>query len=189
MKLRQYSTWSNIIGIGGTILMLGFLYYILRPVFIPLMTGTPKTLLLSNMKQIGTSIAIYVSDYDGLFPTYYTRSEINTVLEPYLKNRTFLEPISPGFNQAPEYNYNFAGVNIENTKGILLADKINYIEPAKAIMVYSIILKKDHPAAVFTYADTHVNYSRKNEPFNPADIFAPQFDRTGTLLQGQKATK
>ncbi|MFM9874182.1 MAG: hypothetical protein ACKVQS_12040 [Fimbriimonadaceae bacterium] len=138
---------------------------------------SPKTQLISNMHQIGTSIAIYVSDYDGQIPPHINRSENVKVLEPYLKNRKLFDPVQKNFNLPVQFNANLAGVKIDDPKGIPLADKTNFLPPSQAVMLYAIITKKDESPAIFTYADTSTKALPKGSTLNPADIFAPQFDR------------
>jgi hypothetical protein len=181
--------WSRIIAFFGLILLLIYLASILTPIVLSSRPALPINKLMSNMKQIGTSLMIYYTDYDGLLPNTQTRDQLITALEPYTKNPQLFEPVQDNFHLPIQFNANLAGVNIDLPKGIPLADKTNFLPPSQAVMLYAIITKKDESPAFFTYADTSTKALPQRKPFNPADIFAPQFHRSGTLLQGQRRTK
>jgi hypothetical protein len=174
--------------LGGAFVIF-IIVYTLVDVFHCAHIAATKTQMLSNLKQIGTSLMIYYTDYDGLLPNTQTRDQLITALEPYTKNPQLFEPVQDNFHLPIQFNANLAGVKIDDPKGIPLANKTNFLPPSQAVMLYAIITKSDEPPAIFTYADTSTKALPQGKPFNPADIFAPQFDRSGTLLQGQRRTK
>lgn len=91
------------------IAIISILAGILFPVFAKAKAAAKKTACISNLKQIGSSLALYVSDYDGVFPNaidpsdrftpqiwqdfpeYKSRIDsmplINEALQPYLKSK------------------------------------------------------------------------------------------------------
>jgi len=177
MKTSKDKGLEKIIGISGLLLIVAFLTYVLLPVILGSAPPLPKNQLAAKMKQIGTGLMIYSLDHDGLLPNIQTRDQLKTVIEPYTKNRSLFEPVEKNYHLPIEFNANLAGVNIDLPQGIPLADKTNFLPPSQAVMLYAIITKKDESPAVLTHADISIKALPKGSTLNPADIFAPQFDR------------
>ena len=89
------------------IAIIAILAAILFPVFAQAKLAAKKTADLSNMKQIGTGIAIYLGDYDDIYPPAASLDATSTtniapswtakvVTGPYIKNTNiFLSPTEP----------------------------------------------------------------------------------------------
>lgn len=89
------------------IAIIAILAAILFPVFAQAKAAAKKSADLSNMKQIGTGIAIYLGDYDDVYPPAASFDPSNTtntspvwssksVTGPYIKNgNIFLSPSEP----------------------------------------------------------------------------------------------
>jgi len=101
------------------IAIIAILAAILFPVFAQAKAAAKKTADLSNTKQIGTAVQIYLSDSDDTYPSaYYYVNNLNSsggyahwsgVLQPYVKNlEMFVSPIDPLAGMAPT---NFVGDN------------------------------------------------------------------------------
>lgn len=80
------------------IAIIAILAAILFPVFAQAKLAAKKTSDLSNLKQIGTSLYIYVNDYDDVLPPYRTKHIPNPFSgSPYVfgdsANRTFLSQL------------------------------------------------------------------------------------------------
>ena len=88
------------------IAIIAILAAILFPVFAQAREKARQTSCLSNMKQIGTALQLYVDDYDETFPCYYNTgwyiwiSSANygdnwysclVEMEPYFKNRSLMK--------------------------------------------------------------------------------------------------
>ncbi|HEX3000267.1 MAG TPA: prepilin-type N-terminal cleavage/methylation domain-containing protein [Armatimonadota bacterium] len=104
------------------IAIIAILAAILFPVFARARENARKTTCLSNAKQIATSLAMYVQDYDQAYPYYmitrpagwpyaYMSGDLSASmqmdswpmdLEPYMKNcKVFFCPSDPNSSQAP----------------------------------------------------------------------------------------
>lgn len=89
------------------IAIIAILAAILFPVFAQAKAAAKKTADLSNMKQIGTGLAIYMGDYDDVYPPAASLDPNNTtntapvwsskaVTGPYIKNtQIFVSPTEP----------------------------------------------------------------------------------------------
>jgi prepilin-type processing-associated H-X9-DG protein len=78
------------------IAIIAILAAILFPVFARAREKARQTSCLNNMKQIGTSIMMYVQDYDETFPVWTmqggtTRVFLFDILEPYTMNHQIFE--------------------------------------------------------------------------------------------------
>ncbi len=92
------------------IAIIAILAAILFPVFAQAKLAAKKTADLSNVKQIGTALAIYLSDYDDLYPAMVSDNVTpgqnqhplwtsSGVLGPYTKNtQIFQSPVDSGGN-------------------------------------------------------------------------------------------
>lgn len=103
------------------IAIIAILAAILFPVFAQAKLAAKKTQDLSNMKQIGTSMQIYLSDYDDVYMQGYYYKDNNSsaggyvhwtgILKPYVKNaQIFVSPVDPLGGMAPT-NYSTATNN------------------------------------------------------------------------------
>jgi prepilin-type N-terminal cleavage/methylation domain-containing protein len=101
------------------IAIIAILAAILFPVFAQAKEAAKKTSDLSNMKQIGTSMAIYLSDSDDTYPSaYYYNNDSSSaggythwsgMLMPYVKNLQIF--VSPGDTIGGLAPTNFLGNN------------------------------------------------------------------------------
>ncbi|MDR3691117.1 MAG: prepilin-type N-terminal cleavage/methylation domain-containing protein [Fimbriimonas sp.] len=98
------------------IAIIAILAAILFPVFAQAKEAAKRTSCLSNMKQAGTAMTMYVSDYDDVAPTLYHYSggadqDYWYMLQPYVKNLTVFFcpdrnewslPDGPPYNSSPD---------------------------------------------------------------------------------------
>ncbi len=179
MNSKQTITWQYILGGGGTLLFTSLLGLSIWPVFCTY-EYPHKTELMMNMKQIGTGYMIYTDDNNGFLPPFFNQADVRRAVKPYIKNSTLYDSLPENYNEPIQFNLNLTGVKVDDQKGILLADKLNYIPQSEVVMLYSIINKKDEPPAVLTYVDTSTKAIPKGKSFNPAEIFTYQFDPKST---------
>lgn len=108
------------------IAIIAILAAILFPVFAQAKMAAKKSADLSNVKQLGTSLQIYLADYDDVYPSaYYYRNDASSggtapacgyvhwsyMIMPYVKNKKiFVSPGSSVGGLAPT-NYNVANNN------------------------------------------------------------------------------
>jgi len=101
------------------IAIIAILAAILFPVFAQAKVAAKATADLSNMKQIGTSLQMYLADHDDTYPSAYFYNNDNNSsngytqwsgsIEPYVKNlEIFRSPLDPTGGLAPT---NFIGNN------------------------------------------------------------------------------
>ncbi|HSB75430.1 MAG TPA: DUF1559 domain-containing protein, partial [Terriglobales bacterium] len=123
---------------------------ILFPVFAQAREKARTTSCLSNCKQIGTSLRMYLDDYEGAYPfSWFDRPQygFDVALYPYLKNtqifqcpsnpqlvqtwKGYLPPTGPGpFSRSYAMN---AAVSIDDQKTVVTESSIEY--PAELIMM------------------------------------------------------
>lgn len=106
---------------------------ILYPVFAQFNhTGDQRTTCLSNMKLLGTGLAMYVQDYDDTYPNHrflplgsqhrgdFEKNSWKSVLFPYIKNyQSFDCPDNPSNKTAsddPEFNISYAANSALNPR-------------------------------------------------------------------------
>ncbi len=80
------------------IAIIAILAAILFPVFAQAKLAAKKTQSLSNLKQIGTAVQIYLSDYDDLFPLAFVNNEAGAG-DGY--NWNYFIPVFPGSGSLP----------------------------------------------------------------------------------------
>lgn len=102
------------------IAIIAILAAILFPVFAQAKDAAKKTQSISNLKQTGTSVAIYNADYDDVMPpsAYFvglgTLNQVHSVydaLQPYMKNKQILVSPADGQGQSWKDRLNALGLN------------------------------------------------------------------------------
>jgi len=165
--------------IALTIIALVMLAYLVLPEILHMRhrIGNPKTQSISNLKQLGTGVAIYQSDYDGYFPPASAMPAVRVVLDPYTKNHTLFKPINE-ISTTPQFSFNIAGV-AETLPPYPGSAQRALNEVA---MWSSCNLDKEMPGMFITVADSSVRFLRfdKIDKINAA--FEGQFDRKGVKL-------
>ena len=77
----------------GTLIVVGVLAAIFFPVYTDSHPTSPRTLCLSNLKQLSLGVTLYTTDYDDLSPISYSFDGVNSqtkfmeAVYPYTKNR------------------------------------------------------------------------------------------------------
>jgi prepilin-type N-terminal cleavage/methylation domain-containing protein len=108
MSLKRAFTLIELLVV---IAIIAILAAILFPVFAQAKAAAKKAASLSNIKQMGTAMNIYTSDYDDILPlatsqdatsvNYYDVSWIKNT-QPYIKNlQMFVSPVGPGLLSTP----------------------------------------------------------------------------------------
>lgn len=95
-RKHSFSSGFTLIELLVVIAIIAILAAILFPVFAQAKEAAKKTQCLSNVKEFGTSILLYVQDYDDNFPRAYdyvvgsdgvpVRANWSYTLQPYIKN-------------------------------------------------------------------------------------------------------
>ena len=99
---KQTKHGFTLIELLVVIAIIAILASILFPVFARARSQARKISCLSNMKQIGTSLMMYIQDYDELYPG----SANSTDLDPYLKSIQVF--VCPSAQSGVGYAYNGA---------------------------------------------------------------------------------
>ena len=100
------------------IAIIAILAAILFPVFAQAREKARQTACISNMRQIGTALMMYVQDYDETYPyirfhgdtadkgrhTYVWKNAIAPVSEEHRRARLSLQPVQPGDSRVPGQN-------------------------------------------------------------------------------------
>ncbi len=131
------------------IAIIAILAAILFPVFSRAREKARQTACLSNLKQIGTAIAMYASDYDNIMPwqqTYVSWGSVGNlgmlgwteVIYPYVKNKqVYLCPSGPS-NTLSHYSFSQYAMSIAYgwaaTYGAYTIDSSP--DPSAAVMVF-----------------------------------------------------
>jgi prepilin-type N-terminal cleavage/methylation domain-containing protein/prepilin-type processing-associated H-X9-DG protein len=87
--MQRRSSGFTLIELLVVIAIIAILAAILFPVFAQARESARKTSCLSNMKQLGTAVMMYIQDYDGAYPlAWYPTPQygFDVVLFPYIKN-------------------------------------------------------------------------------------------------------
>ena len=83
MKRRSGFTLIELLVV---IAIIAILAAILFPVFAQARDKARAATCLSNMKQIGTGMLMYLQDYDEIYPTIHSGAYF-VLIQPYVKNR------------------------------------------------------------------------------------------------------
>jgi prepilin-type N-terminal cleavage/methylation domain-containing protein len=94
------------------IAIIAILAAILFPVFAKAKEAAKKTADLNNMKQLGTSLHLYIADYDDTYPqAYWYKNDLGDLngyvqwsgaIQPYVKNiQIFVSPNDPNGGLVP----------------------------------------------------------------------------------------
>lgn len=117
--------------------IIAILASILFPVFAQAKLAAKKTADLSNIKQIGTAVVIYINDYDDNWPVasiypgpgpsygYMERWSSSLVIGPYIKNTNIFE--APVDNYTPDVTTYSYELPLPNTR---IAAPISYMANA-----------------------------------------------------------
>lgn len=110
----------------------------------PAPTGTQaeRTATLSNIKQAGLALMIFLADYDDIFPYVQSSPQLFTFLQPYAKNMEVFKTKNP-MGGAFRFNMSLAGVNSTDIE-----------KPAEVPMIYESEAWADGKRCV-CYADSH----------------------------------
>lgn len=147
------------------IAIIAILAAILFPVFAQAKTAAKATADLSNLKQIGTSMQIYLTDHDDTYPSGYFYNNDNDSsggytqwsgsIEPYVKNLDiFRSPLDPTGGLAPT---NFVG----NNRG--------YGAPGGQVSQYNI---QDNQAPRLSYIANTLVLPRKRRTVDPMNVIS-----------------
>lgn len=165
MKNRAFTLIELLVVIA----IIAILAAILFPVFAKAKEAAKKTQDLSNMKQIGTSMQIYLTDYDDTYPSAYYYNNDNGsapdgngvggytqwtgMIQPYTKNvQIFVSPSDPTGGLAPT---NFIG----NNNG--------YGAPAGQTTQYNL---QDNQAPRVSYTANALVLPRKRRTVDPMNV-------------------
>ncbi|MCX6381821.1 MAG: DUF1559 domain-containing protein, partial [Armatimonadetes bacterium] len=122
------------------IAIIAILAAILFPVFAQAREKARQTSCLSNMRQLGTSLAMYSSDYDGaLMQTTYEDPKRNVhwsyVLQPYVKNlQIFVCPSDPNPVAPKDLTLDLQVPKFSYINNYAVIPEHNFLPPQEAIV-------------------------------------------------------
>jgi prepilin-type N-terminal cleavage/methylation domain-containing protein/prepilin-type processing-associated H-X9-DG protein len=106
------------------IAIIAILAAILFPVFAQAREKARQTSCLSNMKQLGLSVLMYVQDYDEIYPVAVQDDWNNSwpvKVQPYVKNFGVFRCPTDGDNSQPGWTQGWAGIPISYTANGVVA--------------------------------------------------------------------
>ncbi len=130
---------------------------ILFPIFASAKTAAKKARTLSNVKQVGTSLAIYMSDSDDVYPLRFgSNDDLKEFLMPYTKNEELFTSFNPN-----------GGVLLPNVK----LQKYSATEVMDARNTIALFEEKMWPGEgkCYGFVDTHAKFlkTEKGTTFDP----------------------
>jgi hypothetical protein len=155
------------------VLIIAVIGAILFPIFAQAPPHDSKTIALANIKQLGTSILIYQSDYDDRYPHATAMPGLRASIFPYCKNNSLFQPTTQ--SAASEFNFNYAGTTSTQVP-------IGYtqpLNPSDTTVWYTLCTMKDKPGAFRSHSDSSANFSKLQPLF---ESFQYQFDRSKIVL-------
>lgn len=152
------------------IAIIAILAAILFPVFAQAKSAAKKTSDLSNVKQLGTSMALYQADSDDVYPSaYYYNNDTSSangythwsgMLMPYVKNLQIF--VSPGDAKGGLAPTNFVGNNL------------GYGAPSGQVAQFAV---QDNQAPRLSYTANAAVMPRKRRTIDPSSVVS------GTALE------
>lgn len=159
------------------ITIIAILAAILFPVFSQAKMAAKKTASLSNQKQIGVALQLYLNDSDDVYgQAYYYNNDNNSsngytqwsgVLQPYIKNLSiFIDPADKLGGLAPT---NFVGNNL------------GWGAPSGQVAQYAV---QDNQAPRLSYTVNSLLMPRKRRTADPMNVVSTSVvdDASGTIL-------
>jgi hypothetical protein len=116
----------------------------------PTGTATDRTITLSNLKQVGTALMLFLSDYDDKLPYVQSTPQLFTFLNPYLKNEEVFKTKNP-MGGSFRFNMSLAGVSVTDIEN-----------PASTPLVYESEAWPDGKRGI-CYADSHAKFVTADE--------------------------
>jgi prepilin-type N-terminal cleavage/methylation domain-containing protein/prepilin-type processing-associated H-X9-DG protein len=148
MDSQQRSKGFTLIELLVVIAIIAILAAILFPVFARARENARRASCMSNLKQIGLGMMMYVQDYDETFPAYAMGTQIwIDLLKPYTKStQVFLCPSAPATTPSNgnyganwivlgnDGNTKLAAVQSASTTYLLMDWGIYYVQPSDNIV-------------------------------------------------------
>lgn len=158
------------------IAIIAILAAILFPVFAQAKTAAKASADLSNMKQIGVSMQLYLADWDDMYgQAYYYNNDNDSsggytqwsgAIQPYVKNlQIFVSPLDPTNGLAPT---NFIGNNL------------GYGAPPGQVTQFNL---QDNQAPRLSYVANGLVFARKRRSIDPMNVIsATGIDETARTI-------
>jgi prepilin-type N-terminal cleavage/methylation domain-containing protein/prepilin-type processing-associated H-X9-DG protein len=149
------------------IAIIAILAAILFPVFAQARAKARAVACLSNCRQIGTAVAMYITDYDEMFPLVSFPTPANTwtaTVQPYIKNQAIL--------RCPDDR------STNWTAGRLSSYGVNAWFTPNAPVRYTALAQIASPASVIYLSESADNRRPDHFPpycWNPRDPITPPF--------------
>lgn len=119
--------------------------------YVSAQVSATKTAPLSNVKEIGSGLALYVSDFDDLYPSKFSSAQLlHEVLRPCLKNDELF------------VSYNPNGSVLLPNKQLQSYSLKSVVDQAKTITIYE---SNDWPEGgkYYGFVDTHAGFLKSEE--------------------------
>ena len=132
MRVRRRHGFT-LIELLVVIAIIAILAAILFPVFARAREKARQTSCLSNLKQLGLGIAMYINDYDEYYPFRYQGGGWHNVTQPYIKN-TQLWKCPSAADQSFGYSATCNGLFQPEWRTVIRAAEI--VQPAEKYLIW-----------------------------------------------------
>lgn len=180
------------------IAIIAILAAILFPVFAQAKSAAKKTVALSNLKQIGTAVVMYTSDYDDTFPrtmdtstgfpetiSWWAVANYQRALEPYMKNGrggVNEQGLAPGKNSVwfdpsdPDRSVNIMWGSFANSGFMTGMNRTGSTIEQPSSTIYSGLRIGNWARAVGVTVPNPLPISNPSDPFWSSEFFDICFD-------------
>ena len=178
-RAKRKPTWYEWVALA---LLVGYLALIASYYIWPPSTRSPGIAALSNVKEVCTSLVIYVADNDDVFPAVQSMPSFRAVLTPYARNSTIMLSVN-GKRPYGTFNFSLSGVSMHalgepKVVPAMLGTSEEYFDDPNN-RTFLIVGRADSSAKLYKYEDKdeimegfHLQFPRAVKEFLPPDYLA-----------------